>query len=466
MPARNDVFASFLKPVKDLIHIYDGIETNEKIIENIDRNISFRGANFWLLVFAIFIASIGLNINSIPVIIGAMLISPLMGPIVGLGLSLGISDSGMLRRAIKNLAVATAFGIAVSTSYFLLSPLGGVQSELLARTSPTIYDVLIALFGGFAGVVGSTRKEKGNVIPGMAIATALMPPLCTVGYGVAVGSPHFILGAFYLYVINCIFICLATLFVVKYLKLPRVEYVQPEQARRTGRIITAVVIIIVLPAVYLAFGFVQENKFNQNAERFLLEKFTNRGHVIIYKKVQYRQKPPVIELAFLSKRFSAEEIVALETELPGFELAGARLIVRQGEAALTEEQWNSAIARIQDESERIKAIEAKVSGGFVSSDAAAQILNEAKVINSKVAGVSVGNMAVAESTAEAGAAEQGEAALLVALISVAPGEELTEEERLLLVDWMRLRMQDKTTVVHFLTAPEIPQEQEESDVEA
>ncbi len=182
------------------------------IVESIRNGVEFKGTNLWILIFAIFIASLGLNVNSTAVIIGAMLISPLMGPIMGVGLAIGQNDFELLKRSLKSYLVATVFSVITSTIYFSLTPLDEVQSELLARTSPTIYDVLIALCGGLAGIIALSTKEKGNVIPGVAIATALMPPLCTAGFGLATGNLLYFLGAFYLYFINSVFISLATLY--------------------------------------------------------------------------------------------------------------------------------------------------------------------------------------------------------------------------------------------------------------
>src|SRR5664279_4983721 len=195
-------------------------EESDVIIENIERGVVFKGTNLWVLIFAIFIASLGLNVNSTAVIIGAMLISPLMGPIMGLGLSVGINDLSLLRKSFYNYSVATGAALATSTLFFLLSPLNEAHSEILARTAPNIYDVLIALFGGLAGIVATASKQKGNVIPGVAIATALMPPLCTAGYGLATLKFEFFIGAFYLFVINSVFIALATFILVRILKFP------------------------------------------------------------------------------------------------------------------------------------------------------------------------------------------------------------------------------------------------------
>ena len=174
------------------------------IVESIRNGVEFKGTNLWILIFAIFIASLGLNVNSTAVIIGAMLIYPLMGPIMGIGLGVGINDFELIKKAFRNLLIATIFSVLTSTLYFLLSPLNEARSELLARTTPTIYDVLIAFFGGMAGIVASSTKLKGNVIPGVAIATALMPPLCTAGFGLANGNMHYFFGAFYLFFINSV----------------------------------------------------------------------------------------------------------------------------------------------------------------------------------------------------------------------------------------------------------------------
>lgn len=433
-----------------LFDIRDGTETKERIVESIKKNVEFRGANLWTLIFAILIASIGLNINSIAIIIGAMLISPLMGPIVGLGLSLGVNDSVLLRKSVKNLSIATIIGISISTLYFYLSPISNVQSELLARISPTIYDVLIALFGGFAGLVGSTRIEKGNVIPGVAIATALMPPLCTAGYGLATGQPAFFFGALYLYSINCIFICLATFFGVEYLELPSVTYLDERQAVITKRIIAVVVFVMVVPAGYLAYVFVQENNFNQNAGRYIQEAFIDKGYTIIYKNVDYGSKPPKIELAFLSKNFELSEVNNLKELLPTYSLADVELIIKQGPTSLNKEEWDSAIAKIKDESEKVKAIEARLSSGFITSDAAGQILKEAQSINNKISKVATGNLAFAEVGQEA-SSTSAVANTLVVLFYVFPdAEPMSVEERDMLNAWIKLRMQNQNIVVYFL----------------
>ena len=290
-------FRSFLRRLLDL---REGAEEKHVIIENVKDDADVSSARFWTLVFAIGVASVGLNINSIPVIIGAMLISPLMGPIVSMGLALSINDWGLMRRSFRNLLILTAISIFISALYFAITPITNAQSELLARTQPTIFDVLIAIFGGMAGFIGVSRARASNVIPGVAIATALMPPLCTVGYGIGTWQPQFIYGAFYLFLINSIFICLSSLTVASYLKLPKREYQDEEKKKRVNRFITAIIIIIVAPAVYTAYTFVAQNNFNLRANEFITQVFDSSGYVIVYKKIDYTPNTQSIELAFLN----------------------------------------------------------------------------------------------------------------------------------------------------------------------
>ncbi|MFW9613757.1 MAG: TIGR00341 family protein, partial [Macellibacteroides fermentans] len=209
----------------------DELET----IDTISKGIEFKGTNLWVLIFATFIASLGLNTNSTAVIIGAMLISPLMGPIMGFGVGLGISDFDMIKRSFRNFATATIFSVITSSIYFMISPISEAQSELLARTQPTVYDVLIAFFGGLAGIIASSTKSKGNVIPGVAIATALMPPLCTAGYGIATGNLYYFFGAFYLFFINTVFISVATYLVVRVLKYPKKVFLDKAREKTVHR---------------------------------------------------------------------------------------------------------------------------------------------------------------------------------------------------------------------------------------
>ena len=267
--------------IKEIANIDAYIDTDaaERSIRN---NIEFKGPNAWILAVAIMIASIGLNVNSIPVIIGAMLISPLMGPIFGLGLGLGINDIGLMKQAGKNLLVMVSISVAVSLLYFLITPLSlSNPTELLARTRPTIFDVMIALFGGFAGIFEQCRKEKGTVFSGVAIATALMPPLCTAGYGLATGNIGSFLGALYLFCINCLFITLATYFLVRYFNFKKTEYADKGFAMKTQRITSLLIVIFLIPSIWSAVILVKQNNFDKKATQFV-ETHRSIGNSIIY----------------------------------------------------------------------------------------------------------------------------------------------------------------------------------------
>lgn len=329
----------------DFIDLHNGEEEKSKVLENITSNISFRGSNLWILACAIMIASIGLNVNSTAVIIGAMLISPLMSPILGAGFALGTYNFPLLKKAIKNLFIATIVSLLVSAFYFYLSPFKDVQSELLARTAPNIYDVLIAFFGGLVGVIAITRVEKGNPIPGVAIATALMPPLCTAGYGLATGNFSYFAGAFYLYTINCFFICIATFIVIKYLKYPAVALVEKKYEKKIRVGISALIIIMVIPSFYLAYNLYQEKKFSKSVEDFIGSEFNAKGMTVIYKKISYNSNPKTIDLAFLNKKFSKGEIDILNKTLEDQGLENTKLIIRQN----GEEMKSKILGKISQE---------------------------------------------------------------------------------------------------------------------
>ena len=250
--------------------------------KSIRSNIYFRGPNAWILAIAIIIASVGLNVNSIPVIIGAMLISPLMGPIFGVGLGLGINDMQLIKSSGKNLLVMVTISLMASFVYFLITPLNlNDPSELLARTNPTIYDVLIALAGGFAGILEQCRKEKGTVFAGVAIATALMPPLCTAGFGLASGNFGYFLGAAYLFVINCIFIMLATYISVKYFGFREVAFADALVQRRTRTFSSVLIVLFIVPSIWSAVTFIRQNNFEGNAATFA-EQCKVYGRTILY----------------------------------------------------------------------------------------------------------------------------------------------------------------------------------------
>jgi len=252
-----------------LVNLEPELDDYDKIHNTIEADMIFKGTNLWILVFAIIVASVGLNMNSTAVIIGAMLISPLMGPINGMGYSIATYNFTLFRTAAKNFTFAVIAGLVASTAYFAMSPISTAHSELLARTSPTIYDVLIALFGGLAGIVAISSKHKGNVIPGVAIATALMPPLCTSGYGLATGQFEYFFGAMYLFTINTVFIAISSVVVSQILKFPITTLVDSAQKKRVNRWICFEISLVLIPSIFFGYRLVQKEKFNENASRYV-----------------------------------------------------------------------------------------------------------------------------------------------------------------------------------------------------
>lgn len=371
--------------------LQSGEEDKQKVLENVKSNISFRGSNLWILACAIVVASIGLNVNSTAVIIGAMLISPLMGPIIGTGFGLGMYDFELVKKALKNLLIATIVSLVVSTTYFYLSPFKETQSELLARTSPNIYDVLIAFFGGLVGVIAITRVEKGNPIPGVAIATALMPPLCTAGYGLAIGNLKFFFGALFLYTINCVFICISTFLIVKYLKYPAVQQVNAKRQKQIKYGITALTLVVMIPSIFFAYILVEEKKINQKINLFIENEFTNKGYTILYKKINLKTNPKKIDLAFLRKKFNPEEIKSLNKILINYKIENTKLHISQDTTDIKKyifDQINSGKTNLDAKDITISQLKNEIAS-YKYNDKA--LLDEIKIIFPEIENISISN---------------------------------------------------------------------------
>lgn len=303
-------------------------ENEEETIRQISGGVNFRGSNLWVLIFAIFIASLGLNTNSTAVIIGAMLISPLMGPIIGMGLAIGINDLELLKSSLKNYMVATVISVLTATIYFVITPLTEAQSELLARTSPTLYDVLIALCGGAAGILALSTKGKGNVIPGVAIATALMPPLCTAGYGLAVGNLYYFFGAFYLFFINTVFICLATYIGVRMLKFTPKTFLDQTRMKKVQRYIVTLVVLTMLPAAYMTVHIIKRSIYDNNATKFVKNELSFSGTQIISQNLN--DKDNTLNIVAVGKQISDSDITRASRRLAQYNLESYTLNVIQG----------------------------------------------------------------------------------------------------------------------------------------
>lgn len=321
-----DIFSQLKNYLKKILDPSGERENEAETIENILKGIDFRGSNLWVLIFAIFIASLGLNVNSTAVIIGAMLISPLMGPIMGIGLGIGINDFELIKKAFRNLAIATVFGILTSTFYFLLSPLNEARSELLARTTPTIYDVLIAFFGGMAGIVASSTRLKGNVIPGVAIATALMPPLCTAGFGLASGNLTYFFGAFYLYMINSVFIAFATTLGVKLMHFSKKTFVDKAREKKVQQIVYTILFLTVVPSFYITYNMIKDNIFENNASRFIANELNYPNTFVVHKYIGADS----ISVTLIGKDIPDDYILLAQQKMESYKLKNCKLNIVQG----------------------------------------------------------------------------------------------------------------------------------------
>lgn len=308
--------------------------SQEEVNSNIQKGITIKGTNLWVLIFAIFIASLGLNTNSTAVIIGAMLISPLMGPIIGMGYSMGVFDFALLKESLRNFLIMIVVSLVTSAVFFTLPLITSTQSELLARTQPTTYDILIALFGGLAGMVAQTRKDRtGTVIPGVAIATALMPPLCTVGYGLATFQFRFMLGALYLFTINSIFIALASFIVTRVMKFQMIGELEAAKVRKLKNLMIVLIILITLPSILIAISIIQRSSFEANCKHFVEEAFNYDNTFVVESSAQYnpgRKKQSTIEVRLFGEPLSENVINNIRAQMSSvYHLPKVDLVVRQ-----------------------------------------------------------------------------------------------------------------------------------------
>lgn len=329
----NRIYGMILEKIKVRFSLGADGATQEDVNENIVKSIQMSGTNLWVLIFAIFIASLGLNTNSTAVIIGAMLISPLMGPIIGMGYAMGVYDMELLRSSLRNFLVMVGVSLFTSAVFFTLPIISFDQSELLARTQPTTYDILIAFIGGLAGMVAQTRKVRtGTVIPGVAIATALMPPLCTVGYGIATFQIRYMMGAIYLFSINSIFIALAAYIVTKMMKYHNVGELDEIKKKRLKNIMVTVIVIITIPSVIIATSIMKRSSFESNSAHFVKEAFRFDQTVVVESSAKFvhGKKPSVIEIRLFGEPLTEDVIENLRGQMAkAYHLKNTELIVRQ-----------------------------------------------------------------------------------------------------------------------------------------
>ena len=442
---------SILSLLKEHFVVKQFMENEADIVLQIKQGVTFTGPNLWVLVFAIFIASLGLNVNSTAVIIGAMLISPLMGPIIGMGLAVGINDLELLKRAARNFGVATVISVLTATLYFLITPLGEAQSELLARTSPTIYDVLIATFGGAAGILAICTKGKGNVLPGVAIATALMPPLCTAGYGLATGHILYFLGAFYLFFINTVFISLSTYIGVRLMQFKKKDFLSPAAEKKARHVIMALAVITILPAAAMTYNIVRKSIQQNNISSFLHKELQQNGTQIISSSLDKEKK--TLNIIAVGKEISDSTTAAAQHSMRQYGLDDIKLNIIQGEQGDSLLKLNSQISQItttrQNDQKKIIELSAEVTNLKSQLDEykqyeniTADIRKELNILFPQVNSITISKVAQANS-------ENNEVKHFVAaIISTENKKPLSQQEKTRLGQWLQERVKADSLVIY------------------
>ena len=421
-------------------------EDEQETIESLKKGVEFRGTNLWVLIFAIFLASLGLNTNSTAVIIGAMLISPLMGPIMGFGLGLGITDFELVKRSLRNYLTATVFSVVTATIYFLISPISEAQSELLARTSPTIYDVLIAFFGGLAGIVAGSTKSKGNVIPGVAIATALMPPLCTAGFGLATGNLSYFLGAFYLYFINTVFISLSTYIVVRVLKYQNKEILDKKRKQTVRRYMMIIVTCTIIPSLYLTYRVLRTTVFDQQVKSFVNKELDFPNTQVLSNTVAVDTTGhKAISVVLLGEEVPDVLIDAARARMTDYGLGGIGLNVQQGfgtdvdinelKSVLMKDLYKNNEELVLAQAAQIDSLKHTVDRYRKASRMAVSLISEMHVLYPQIEKVSCSPTIIANTTEEKPDT--------VMLVYVKTKKALAAADQKKLTAWLAARTQEK-----------------------
>jgi uncharacterized hydrophobic protein (TIGR00271 family) len=434
----------FIKKMVSFFNIDSDIDTFDTIHETISRDVVFKGTNLWILIFAIIIASIGLNMNSNAIIIGAMLISPLMGPINGMGYSIATYNFPLFKRSFRNFAFAVIASLVASTTYFVLSPISTAYSELLARTSPTIYDVLIALFGGLAGIVAISSKQKGNVIPGVAIATALMPPLCTAGYGLATGQFYYFFGAFYLFTINTVFIALSSVAISQILKFPIRSLSSEAERNKVNRLISIVIALILIPSIYFGYLLVQKEKFQEKASKYVKNISIIEGNYLLRNEIDASQE--TITLIYAGAFMSDAQKNKIIEKANDFDIKNAEIVFKQGLSFDLLESRNSEIENLHAETKRLNLLvrekETHIDSIYQSRLIGKQILDEVKNLYPQIISCSyTGTYLFNDTLSDASAIS------IVAFIT--KGNPMNQEDKMKIDLWLKARMKTQFIKVYF-----------------
>jgi len=430
--------------LREYLNLQKGRENQSEVVEYISDSIEYKGSQLWILIFAILIASLGLNVNSIYAIVGAMLIAPMMGPIMGVGMSLGMNDFDLMKRSLKSYLITTLFCVGTSTIYFLISPITVAPSDFIFQTSPTIYNVMIALFGGLAGFIALSTSKKGTVLVGVAIVTALIPPLCTAGYGLSSGNFVIFLGALYLYFIDSICICFATFLGVRMLHYPKKEFVNKKQEWKVRKYMFLVVILSLIPTLYLTVGIIRTAIFNARANRFVTEQFNFKGSSVLYNKCSYnRDGRKVIQVVIVGKELPSTSIEQVRAKLPEYKLEQTELDVMQGTNSADLKNnppmrdmmmgHRGDLPMAPEQANRSAELELNK---FQQNDQlSAELLSESKLLFPQVGSISVGNML--QSTTNP---KQNDT-LSMAMVHL--DKKMSEKEKNKLSEWIQTRMKAK-----------------------
>lgn len=419
------------------------------IHETVERGVDFKGTNLWILIFAIFIASIGLNVNSTAIIIGAMLISPLMGPITGMGYSLATYDFSLFRRSLLNFSFASVTALVTSALYFLITPLNEAHSELLARTSPNIYDVLIALLGGLAGVIAISSRKKGNVIPGVAIATALMPPLCTAGYGLGTLQWNFFGGAIYLFTINVVFIGLATMITTRFLRIPVLGQIDERHKTIANRSVMVIVMLTLIPSVYFGYLMVLKDHFIRTAKSFVRNETYVEGDYLLNSEVDFGKKE--INLIYGGRPITEEDKKKIAARIRNYGLEDAKVSIVQAfsvedlsKSPMAQGAASAEITRLQTELALAQQRYDSIAGTAIESR---KILAELQVFYPELTGcaVSVPQLAAADTSAPS------KVLLLVVLYCKAGALKPADQEKI--TQWLAIRYPEARVETHIKEEP-------------
>jgi len=416
------------------------LEDPNSIYNQISEGVNFKGTNLWILMCSTLVCSVGLNMNSTAVVIGAMLISPLLGPINGIGYSIAVYDIKLFKKSLNNFLFAIITAFLSATLYFIITPISTAQTELLARTSPTIYDVLIALFGGTAGIIAMSTKTKGTVIPGVAIATALMPPLCTAGYGLATLQVSFLFGALYLFTINAVFIALAALLVSKLLKFPIHENAAPARQKVIKRYVTLIIILTLIPSIFLGNRLVQQERFIEKSKKYIDNVRVIDDKYLLDYSIDPQKK--VINLIYGGTTLDEKDKELIASRLQNFDLK-AEVVIKQGFAIDQKEYQEKEKLILQ-----ISSLEAELNKQNAIIDSiksrpllAKNLINELTIIDSNIISCAIADTYIFK-------ADNSLDSTTVLLVGIA-NDDMPKNEKERIISWLKARLQNEKIVVFF-----------------